>query len=218
MRTGSETHVRAARLDDLLATLGDQAFTVGAAVVTALITTLVVEYAAKPRLEARKARLIRDRQQIDEVIFAFQMAGLHAGAAAAITTDGDEDELRRQARAQHVADLGIALDSIIKAIGRLPVRYVGKHAEHIARASRFIGHAKAAVALAAKGTTVERNYIEQIRDDLGLFDTYFVANVDFRDSQEPFIRRWFWKRFTVRSYQDDAAAAMDDRYGGDPTS
>ena len=44
------------------------------------VPVLVVEYFAKPRLEARKSRLIRDRQQIDEVIFAFQKAAMLAAA------------------------------------------------------------------------------------------------------------------------------------------
>ncbi|HTN99190.1 MAG TPA: hypothetical protein VL068_00840, partial [Microthrixaceae bacterium] len=49
-------------------------------VLVALATTLVVEYAAKPRLEARKARIIRSRAEVDEFVYVAQRIGLLTGA------------------------------------------------------------------------------------------------------------------------------------------
>lgn len=44
-------------------------------VMVALLTTLVVEYAAKPRLEARKARILRSRAEVDEFVQGSQKLG-----------------------------------------------------------------------------------------------------------------------------------------------
>lgn len=59
--------------------MAQQAGSLSLAAVTALVTTLMVEYLAKPRLDARKERLLRDRRQIDQVVFGLQKLGLHMG-------------------------------------------------------------------------------------------------------------------------------------------
>jgi hypothetical protein len=197
----------------LLNALGEQASAIGIAVVTALLTTVVVEFLAKPRLEARKARLIRDRQQIDEVIFAFQRAALTAGSV--VPADAEPNgSLMKTVHQRQVLALGADLDGVSAAISRLPVRFVERHREHVAWTARFLGYAKALAVLAAEGEYITDSHVRQIADDMPAFDTYFVANVDFHDSQEPWIKRWFWKRFTARQYRDTTAQAMNARYGG----
>lgn len=192
--------------------ISGHAVTVIAAVVTALLTTLVVEYFAKPRLEARKERLIRDRRQIDEVVFGFQMAGMLAGSVIALGRDAGHD-LLKEARITHLADLSSALDQLQVSIGRLPSRYVIRHSAHLSRTARFLGVARATVRLAQRDEEGALT-LEQVAEDMSLFDTYFLVHVDFRDSQEHLIKRWFWKRFTARSYAAEAARAVADRYGG----
>lgn len=197
----------------LLDTVGEQAGAIGIAVVTALLTTVVVEFLAKPRLEARKARLIRDRQQIDEVIFAFQRAGLTAGSVVPADNEAD-GSLTKMLHQRQVVALGTDLDGVSTAISRLPVRFVTRHREHVAWTARFLGYAKALAVLAEEGEYITDSRVRQIADDMPAFDTYFVANVDFHDSQEPWIKRWFWKRFTAKRYRDTTAETMTARYSG----
>lgn len=198
---------------DWLNTLPDQAGAIGAAVVTALLTTVIVEYLAKPRLEARKARLIRDREQIDEVIFAFQKAGMTAGSVVAADAES-EGSMMRQLHQKQIIAFGADLDGVTNAISRLPVSYVQKHREHVAWTAKFLGYAKALAMLAGDDVYVADSRVRQIAEDMPNFDTYFVANVDFHDSQESWIRRWVWKRFTAKSYRSSAAEIMAARYGG----
>lgn len=190
-----------------------QAGPISVAVVTALLTTIVVEYLAKPRLESRKARLIRDRQQIDEVVFAFQKAGLALGAVMP-GDDLPEESLERRIHQKQVIDLGDDLRTLIDALSRLPGRYVRTHREHIAWTARYLGYAQALASLAGDGHYVDDATLRQVADDMPAFDTYFVANADFHDSQEPLIKRWVWKHFTAKSYRETARATMEARYGG----
>ena len=92
---------------------------IGVPVLVALITTLVVEYFAKPRLEARKSRLIRDRQQIDEVIFAFQKAAMLAPALLPdeyITHHPNTSAVKRR----QIERLAPAVDALFDATARVP--------------------------------------------------------------------------------------------------
>lgn len=188
---------------------------IGVAVVTALLTTVILEYLAKPRLEARKARLIRDRQQIDEVIFGFQRVGLALGSVVPADHLPDGDILRGIHQQQVVA-LGPLIEQLFVSIGRLPVSYVHKHGEHIAMTSKFLGFAWSRPEIAAQGEYVPDSWIRQIANDMPKFDTYFVVHVDFHDSQEPLIKRLFWKWFTAKQYRADAVATMEAQYGGAP--
>lgn len=186
---------------------------IGAAVVTALLTTVVVEYLAKPRLEARKARLIRDRQQIDEVIFAFQRVSMALGAV--LSADSQPDgHVFREVHQRQVVELGPLIVHLQNSLARLPVSYVYKHGRHISMTAKFLGYAQSLPEVASRGVYVSDEEVRQIADDTPRFDTYFVANVDFHDSQEPLIKRWFWKRFTAKGYRADAVKVMDARYGG----
>jgi hypothetical protein len=82
--------------------------------------------------------------------------------------------------------------------------------------AKFLGFAQSLPEVASRGVYVSDEQVRQIADDMPRFDTYFVANVDFHDSQEPLIKRWFWKRFTARHYRAEAMSAMEARYGGAP--
>lgn len=196
-----------------LGVFGEQAGAIGIAVVTALLTTVVVEFLAKPRLEARKARLIRDRQQIDEVVFAFQRAGLTAGSVVP-ADDEPAGSLLTKVHQKQVIALASDLDGVSDAVSRLPVRFVTRHREHVAWTARFLGYAKALAVLAGEGEYISDSRVRQIAEDMPVFDTYFVANVDFHDSQELWIKRWAWKRFSAKTYRAKTEETMKARYGG----
>ncbi|MGO3886050.1 MAG: hypothetical protein ACTJHU_07120 [Mycetocola sp.] len=112
--------------------------TISVAVITAVLTTIVVEHFAKPKLEARKHRLIRDRQQVDEVIFAFQKAGLTLGSII-MTGDKPSNSIIATVRKERISQLAHDLDHLENTFSRLSVRFVSKHKEHIGLTLFFIG-------------------------------------------------------------------------------
>lgn len=177
-------------------------------IVVAFVTTVAVEGLAKPRLEARKARLIRDRQQFDEVVFGFQRLGMLLGAL----TPEANDPLRAMIRTEQLRQLRPAVQSVIDALGRLPLGFVKRHGEHIRMTSAFLGYMIGRFTVSESGTPLTSVERDQLADDLSYLDAYFLANVEFRDSQEPWIKRAFWKGFTRGTYRTDALAVLE-RYG-----
>jgi hypothetical protein len=95
-------------------------------VLVALATTLVVEYAAKPRLEARKARILRSRAEVDEFVYAAQRLGLLTGALP------DSGQLQRNpdlvgyAR-EAISELQNAAADATQVLSRLSLRYAMAH-------------------------------------------------------------------------------------------
>jgi hypothetical protein len=172
--------------------IGEAGTQVGVPVLVALITTLVVEYFAKPSLEARTARLIRDRQQMDEVIFAFQKAALEAGA---LMTDEQaaKDALTLSVRNQQLAEVGESLGDISDAIARLPSRYVEKHARHIGVTAYFVSYARGFALAQLNSPEPSTDYLRELGAGLSKLDVYFLAYVEMRDSQEPWIKRFATK-------------------------
>lgn len=90
-------------------------------ILIAVATTVVVEFAAKPRLEARKARLLRDRTQIDEVIFTVQGVAMQLGALLEIPT-GSTTPLRFAIYTEQVKELAESAANARRAISRLSPR------------------------------------------------------------------------------------------------
>jgi hypothetical protein len=173
-------------------------------VLVALITTLVVEYTAKPALEARKARIIRDRQQIDEVIFAFQRVSLLGSSFPQQSLIAIHPELSSM-RTVAISGVDQAILALQDAFSRLSVNYVDKHSAHIRRTAWFLGHLKATTKHALDDPVRGGDKLYREIADLELFDVYFRVHVGLRDSQEPLVKRLFWRSATARSYEAAAA-------------
>ena len=89
---------------------------VGLPVLVALLTTLAVEYLAKPRLDARKERITSSRRQVDNVVHGFQLAGMLIGSLLNVPETRDErwrsyvdDRLRRLDESLTTLELDISL-------------------------------------------------------------------------------------------------------------
>jgi hypothetical protein len=188
--------------------LSDLFSTYGVPVIVALATTLVVEYFAKPRLEARKARIIRDRQQIDEVVFAFQRAALGGGALLPDAVAHRVPQGQAMQRDQ-LERLETSVEAIEAAIARLPHGFVGRHDAHIAVTAKFIGFMRARIRAELGQAVVSTHEMREMTDGFGELDVYFVAHVSMRDSQEPWIKRAFTKRFLRKEMETQAAALLE---------
>ena len=185
--------------------------TFGVPVIVALITTLAVEYLAKPRLEARKARLIRDRQQIDEVVFAFQRAALGCGSLLPDVLIDARPQYRDIQR-QQLKVLETAFAGIEVAMGRLPKGFVTRHDDHVRKTSRFVGFMRGTILAELERTPVKLDAIKAMGEELSELDVYFVAHVTIRDSQEWFVRRFYVKHFKATEMAKQSTEVLK-RYG-----
>lgn len=194
-----------------MVSIDDLFTTYGVPVLVALFTTLVVEYFAKPRLEARKARLIRDRQQIDEVVFAFQGTALGGGGllpdATARTNPQGQNMQRHQLQL-----LEKSTEGIDAALSRLPHKFVQRHREHIGATSTFIGFMRARIRVELGKPEVSVEEISEITASLEKLDVYFVAHVSFGDSQESWVKRTFTKTFMRKDLEQDRQQVLE-RWG-----
>lgn len=181
-------------------------------IVAAIVTTLLVEMFAKPRLEARKNRLIRDRQQIDEVIFQFQKISL---ALAALVNDKMRDNHIKEKHNKIMLETASeGLYTLMNAISRLSHKYAETHKEHIRMTLLYIGYllAKTEAKRTAKTMSIPIDDLKQEASDLKFFDIYFVANVGLRDSQEKWFRRMYWWVFERKSTINKASEIVN-KYG-----
>jgi len=184
--------------------------TYGVPVIVALFTTMVVEYLAKPRLEARKARLIRDRQQIDEVVFAFQRAALGCGSLPDVPIDAPPQY--REIQRQQLRVLETAFGGIEVAMGRLSKGFVMRHDEHMRKTSRFVGFMRGTILAELERTPAKLDAIKAMGEELSELDVYFVAHVTIRDSQEWFVRRFYVKHFKATEMAKQSTEVLK-RYG-----
>jgi len=182
--------------------------TYGVPVVVALATTLVVEYFAKPRLEARKARIIRDRQQIDEVVFAFQRAALGAGALLSDAAARRSPQGQAMQRDQ-LERLELSVEAIEAVIARLPSGFVRRHHVHVGVTAKFIAFLRARIRAELGQVAVSTREIQEVADGFGDLDVYFLAHVTMRDSQEPWIKRAFTKTFLRKDMESQAFALLE---------
>lgn len=159
--------------------------------IVALATTLLLELFAKPRLEARKARLIRDRQQIDEVVFAFQRLSMDLGAIVDEAPPGTQQADVRMVQAGRARD---SATNLMEVISRLSPRYADKHASHIGKTSKHVGYIYAVTDRIARGGPAGQETFNRMSNCLAQLDVYFRANIDFKDSQEPWTKRWYYRR------------------------
>lgn len=163
-------------------------------IVVAVLTTLIVEYFAKPWLEARKERLIRNRKQIDEVIFQFQKV---SSSIAALLPGECRHPLKSRHNDVMLNNAKDGLYGIMEALSRLPHRYVEKHGDHIGKTMLFVGYLLSQVesAIGLSFGTLNAKSIDHIKalaPNLEYFDVYFLANLSSQDTQETWYRRLFW--------------------------
>lgn len=186
-------------------------------IAVALVTTLLVEYFAKPGLEARKERLLRDRRQIDELVFGFQKIGMVFGALPEPKTlevmyIDDEVWADIVGRAQQ------AVDSSIDSMSRLSSLYVQKHQSHVRRTSLYLGYLSGMTLGAERQVGMDLRPLKEVAGELEHFDTYFRVYVGLADGQEKWIKRWFWRRFTARPYEAGAINALRALGQDDPAA
>lgn len=174
-------------------------------VVVALATTLVVEYSAKPRLEARKSRILRSRAEVDEIVFAAQRIGLLAGSLPRPERMAVHPALLLFAE-QTTRELGLAAGEARNLLARLSPRYAVRHAPHLARTAVFLGFLQSRCTWALEDLPARIGEVLSVAEDLEAFDTYFRVYLGFRDSQEPLIKRLFWRLAT----QDDFLRTADE--------
>jgi len=176
-------------------------------VIVALLTTLVVEYFAKPRLDARKARLLRDRQQIDEVIFGFQKVAMLAAALLPNSLAAESTDARDVQRRQ-IERLAPAIESLLDAISRLPSVFVRKHARHVGDTAVFVSFLQGVASVEGHKTNPDADRLSEIGADVSAFDAYFAAHASFRDSQERWVKRAFSRLFMSADYRSQAENAL----------
>lgn len=173
-------------------------------VAAAIVTTLIVEVFAKPRLEARKQRLIRDRQQIDEVIFQFQKVS--ASLAALLPDSVKKSRIQERHNSIMLDSASQGLYDLMNSLSRLSHKYVEKHDKHIRRTMLFVGYiiAKVETTRDVKAMTRLVDDLKHDAQDLEYFDTYFLANVGLHDSQERWFRRVYWHYFSRNNAEERA--------------
>lgn len=176
-------------------------------VLVALATTLVVEYAAKPRLEARKARIMRSRAEVDEFVYACQRLGLLAGALPASSQLRATPDLVEYA-VKAVTELDAAAAEATRVLSRLSVRYAIAHGNHIAKTATFLGFLRGRCHSASADPLRTVDELKDVAGDLEKFDVYFRVHLGFGDSQEPVIKRVFWRAVTQHDYAVDADATL----------
>ena len=181
---------------------------VGLPVVVALLTTLVIEYAAKPRLDARRERITHARRQVDEVVFGFQLAGMLAGVLASVP-NARSSRWHSIVR-QNLEELARTLSKLELDVSRLSVRYVQRHHDHISKTMRYLGYLHGTVIGALEEEDPDVAEIAAVTQAMDRFDTYFRVYVGAADSQEPLVKRLFWRRFTKREFAVEADRALEE--------
>jgi hypothetical protein len=186
-------------------------------IVVAILTTVAVEYLAKPTLEARKARLIRDRQQFDEVIFGFQTLVLSMASMLRDSTARENSQLAAVQR-QQAADAIDAAGNVTAAMGRLLSPCVEKHREHVSRTMTYVGFVRGALVAGSSEPYPAMDYARSFTPGLSSFDAYFVAFATLRDSQPALIKRAFSRAFMRSDYRHDASTALKAAGLDDPVA
>lgn len=176
-------------------------------VLVALATTLVVEYAAKPRLEARKARIIRSRAEVDEFVYAAQRIGLLSGALPDSEQVKSTPSLESYLR-DAIDELDTAVGEASLVLSRLSVRYAAAHREHIAKTAIFLGFLRGRCRRAGVEPVRQVDDLKAVAGELEHFDVYFRVHLGLRDSQESLPKRLFWKLATQEGYAGEADAAL----------
>ena len=91
---------------------------------------------------------------------------------------------------------------------RLSPRYADKHGAHIGMTNKFLGYLRGVTKRAYDDPANGVTELKASASLLERFDTYFLVHLGLRDSQEPWIKRWFWKRVTAKEYHQQATQVM----------
>ncbi|WP_132048708.1 hypothetical protein [Curtobacterium sp. PhB136] len=186
-------------------------------IVLAIVTTFAVEYLAKPALEARKARLLRGRQQFDEVIYGFQKLVLLMSSMIDDATARQSPELGAVQR-QQAADASQASQELFAAVSQLPSGWVAKHRVHMRRTALYVSYVRGLL-IAGSGTEVpSMDHARSLGEGISNFDAYFLTFATLRDSQPPLIKRAFSKVFMRGDYERAALMALKHASLNDPVA
>jgi hypothetical protein len=185
-------------------------------IVLAIATTFAVEYLAKPALEARKARLLRGRQQFDEVVYGFQKLVLLMSSMLDDSTARRSPELRAVQK-QQAADASQATQELFAAVSQLPSRWVEKHRRHVRRTALYVSYVRGLLIAGSGNDEPAMDHARSLGEGISDFDDYFVAFATLRDSQPALIKRLFSKAFMRNDYERDALAALRHAGLSDPS-
>lgn len=173
-------------------------------IIAAVVTTLFIELFAKPKLEARKARLIRDREQLDKIVFDFQHVGASIGAISDFSTIKQNQILRRHYTIM-LEEARSGLYQLLRDLSKLSTRFVVNHRDHVNKTALYIGYLLSQVELIQefneKWKKLSEQDINRLKEDaskMELFDKYFLVYPYLIDSQEKWYRRRFWQLFTQK--------------------
>lgn len=202
-------------IDDLLKDPLVRAFVLP--IVLAIATTFAVEYLAKPALEARKARLLRGRQQFDEVVYGFQKLVLLMSSMLDDATARQSPELRTVQK-QQAADASQASQELFAAVSQLPSGWVKKHRVHMRRTALYVSYVRGLLIAGSGEATPAMDHARSLADGISNFDAYFVTFATLRDSQPLLIKRLFSKAFMRGDYERDALAALRHAGLNDPSA
>ena len=180
-------------------------------VLVALATTVVIEYVAKPSLDARTTRKLRNRQQFDEVVYGFQKLVLLLSSTLDDATARASAELAAVQKAQ-AADASQAAQELIAAFSQLSSSWVGLHKTHVARAALYVSFVRGLLIAASSKDEPKFDHAKSLAAGVSDFDAYFLAFATLRDSQPPLIKRVFSRWFMYSDY--DAAALRALRAAG----
>ncbi len=177
----------------------------------AILTTLIVEYFAKPRLEARKSRLLRDRQQFDKIVFCFQRISASIGSLP--TADqANQDKVFRKFVMIMLDESRAALYELLKEMSQLSSIYAVSHKEHIGKTMKYVGFLLAKVELCIEDNRkISISELKELAESLELFDVYYLVYVYMYDSQESSVKRLIWRMFRRKS-NDAKIDSLFDKY------
>ncbi|MBK0330121.1 hypothetical protein I8D64_01720 [Brachybacterium sp. MASK1Z-5] len=173
-------------------------------IVVAVVGTLLVEYLAKPRLEARKVRLLQNRAAVDAFTLAMQRVGQLAGALPS------DDFLARNPRLHEfaksaISELDAATDAASRALSGLGLPYVVKHRSHIGRTAMYLGYLRGRCFIAGEKPLGNITMLKSAYEELEKFDKYYQVHLGFKDSQRRWLPRVLWRWTKQRKYVDESS-------------
>ena len=180
---------------------------IGLPVLVALATTVVIEYAAKPSLDARTTRKLRNRRQFDEVIFGFQKLVLLLSSTLDDSTARGSAELAAVQKAQ-AADASQAAQELFAALSQLSSSWVEHHRVHVSRTSLYVAYVRGMLIAASSADEPSFDRAKHLAAGISEFDAYFLAFATLKDSQPPLIKRVFSRWFMRSDYNAAAVAAL----------
>lgn len=173
------------------------------AAVTSLVTTFVVEYLARPSLEARKARMLRSQDAFLALTGALDCLS-YLAIQLPTPADVSARPMLKSFRRSRLLELVKAADAADDALTRLPVVYVAKHGEHIGRTAQVLGYIRAALLDIEEGGSRGDSALIETFEGFGYVRDYFEIYPTIRDLRQAPQARWFWRRTQRRSYVSNA--------------